>query len=185
MKYMRLPDLTTKMRIDMVMNAWFKQGIYGEMTKIAKQFKISRTFLYQSLTSATDQLERLFSDSISPPKEFGQIPLEKMILLLRLEGKSSLSSISLILKELSYKPNSLGYLSQFLKECGHSLPSTLSFSEKKEVFYLSDEIFAINEPILVTVDAKSTAILKIELADNRSAETWKKHFQNLENSKPI
>jgi len=29
---------------------------------------------------------------------------------------------------------------------------------KKWVFYLSDEIFAIHAPILVTIDARSTAI---------------------------
>ncbi|MGK5094301.1 hypothetical protein WDW89_20080, partial [Deltaproteobacteria bacterium TL4] len=51
---------------------------------------------------------------------------------------------------------------------------------EKFVFYLSDEIFAINSPLLVTIDAQSTAILKIELASDRSADTWKKHFEALE-----
>ena len=49
----------------------------------------------------------------------------------------------------------------------------------KVVFYLSDEIFAIRDPILVTVDAHSTAILKIELASDRSAQTWERHFKDL------
>jgi hypothetical protein len=48
------------------------------------------------------------------------------------------------------------------------------------VFYLSDEIFAIQAPILVTIDALSTTILKIELASDRSAETWQAHFEALE-----
>src|SRR6516165_5085235 len=50
---------------------------------------------------------------------------------------------------------------------------------KKVVFYLSDEIFAIRAPILVTIDAQSSAILKIELASDRSAKTWETHFQDL------
>ncbi|MGK5094671.1 hypothetical protein WDW89_21990 [Deltaproteobacteria bacterium TL4] len=50
---------------------------------------------------------------------------------------------------------------------------------EKLVFYLSDEIFAINTPILVTIDAQSTAILKIELASDRSMETWRRHFESL------
>jgi hypothetical protein len=50
---------------------------------------------------------------------------------------------------------------------------------QKVVFYLSDEIFAIRAPILVTIEAQSTAILKIELASDRSAETWKAHFDDL------
>jgi uncharacterized protein (DUF1684 family) len=43
------------------------------------------------------------------------------------------------------------------------------------VFYLSDEIFALHAPILVTIDARSTAILTIELAADRSADTWRAH----------
>jgi hypothetical protein len=48
------------------------------------------------------------------------------------------------------------------------------------VFYLRDEIFAIHVPILVTIDARSTAILNIELAADRSGDTWKAHFEALE-----
>src|SRR6266571_7863172 len=44
---------------------------------------------------------------------------------------------------------------------------------------LSDEIFAIRAPILVTIDAQSTAILNIELASDRSAKTWETHVQAL------
>ena len=47
------------------------------------------------------------------------------------------------------------------------------------MFYLSDEIFALHQPILVTIEAQSTAILKIQLASDRSAETWKAHFDDL------
>jgi hypothetical protein len=84
------------------------------------------------------------------------------------------------LKALHYHPNSVGYLSQFFHSAGQTLPFTLLMSSKKLVFYLSDEIFAIHAPILVTIDAQSTTILKIELASDRSAETWKAHFEALE-----
>lgn len=43
------------------------------------------------------------------------------------------------------------------------------------VFYLSDEIFASHTPILLTLDAQSTAILKIERATDRLATVI---FQN-------
>ena len=36
-----------------------------------------------------------------------------------------------------------------------------------------------HQPILVTIEAQSTAILKIELASDRSAETWEAHFKDL------
>ena len=49
----------------------------------------------------------------------------------------------------------------------------------KVVFYLSDEMFARHQPILVTIEAHSTAILKIQLASERSAETWQAHVEAL------
>ena len=88
--------------------------------------------------------------------------------------------MSSILKALDYHPNSLGYLSQFFHNAGQMLPSTLVMSSKTWVFYLSDEIFALDKPILVTIDAQSTTILNIELAADRSAETWRAHCEALE-----
>jgi hypothetical protein len=87
--------------------------------------------------------------------------------------------MSSIFKHFDYQPNSVGYLSAYLQDYGRSVPSTLSMPEKKVVFYLSDEIFAIRAPILVTIDAQSTTILKIELASDRSAKTWETHFKAL------
>ena len=104
-----------------------------------------------------------------------------MLLLLRLEGNCSLLSIASILKALEYHPNSVGYLSQFFHSAGQTLPSTLVISSKTVVFYLSDEIFAMHTPILVTIDARSTTILNIELASDRSADTWRAHFEALAN----
>src|SRR6266446_3568490 len=86
---------------------------------------------------------------------------------------------NLQLKALEYHPNSVGYLSQFFQSAGQMLPSTLLMPSKKLVFYLSDEIFALHVPILLTIDARSTTILNIELASDRSAETWRAHFDAL------
>jgi len=176
---MRRPDLHCQTRIHIVMLAWLHQGVYGKMTQIAQSYQISRTFLYQLLFVANLQLEVLFSDEKLLFQKDHQ-HFEHLLLLLRLEGNCSLLSISSILKALQYHPNSVGYLSQFFQSAGQTLPATLVMPSKKLVFYLSDEIFAIHAPILVTIDAQSTAILNIELAADRSAETWKAHFEALE-----
>jgi len=47
------------------------------------------------------------------------------------------------------------------------------------VLYLSDEIFARHQPILVTIEAQSTAIVKIQLAAERSAEIGQAHCDDL------
>ncbi len=180
MKFTRRPDLAPQTRIHIVMLAWRHQGVYGKMTQIAKSYQISRTFLYQLLFVANLKLETLFSDEKYLFQKDHQ-HLEQLLLLLRLEGKCSLLSLASILKALEYRPNSVGYLSQFFQRAGQTLPSTLSMPSKTWVFYLSDEIFAIHAPILITIDARSTTILKIELASDRSADTWKTHFEALEN----
>jgi len=148
------------------------------MTQIARDYHISRTFLYQLSWAAKHHLEDLFRDPqhlVEPP----DFLIEPWILVLRLEGNCSLPSMSSIFKHFDYQPNSVGYLSAYLQDYGRSVPSTLSMPEKKGVFYLSDEIFAIRAPILVTIDARSTTILKIELASDRSAKTWETHFKAL------
>src|SRR6266849_5630973 len=119
---------------------------------------------------------------LSDPQALVQAPQplwEPLILLLRLEGKCSMPSLSSILTYFQYQPNSVGYLSACFHNYGAALPSTLPMAEHKVVFYLSDEIFARHQPILVTIEAQSTAILKIQLASDRSAQTWKAHFEDL------
>jgi hypothetical protein len=180
MKFTRRPDLAPHTRIAIVRLAWLYQGVYGKMTQIAHYYQISRTFLYQLMFMATLQLEILFSDE-KLLFQNDQRHFDHLLLLLRLEGNCSLLSISSILKALEYHPNSLGYLSQFFHSAAQTLPATLVMPSKTWVFYLSDEIFAIQAPILVTIDARSTTILNIELASDRSAETWQAHFEALEN----
>jgi hypothetical protein len=163
MKFTRRHDLDPQTRINIVKDVWRHQGIYGKMTQIAQDYHISRTFLYQLSWAAQSHLEVLFSDPhhlFEPPAE---VLLEPWILMLRLEGQCSIPSISSIFKHFDYLPNSVGYLSEYLQDYGNCVPSTLSMPHKKVVFYLSDEIFAIQALILVTIDAQSTAILKIEL----------------------
>ena len=179
MKFTRRPDLDPQTRIHIVMLAWFSQGVYGKMTEIARCYQISRTFLYQMLFMANLELETLFSDERRLTGADTH-RLEPLIVLLRLEGKCSLGSMASILQALSYAPHSVGYLSELFQRYGRSVPSTLSMARPKFVFYLSDEIFAIDAPILITIDAHSTAILKIELASDRCADTWGAHFAKLE-----
>ena len=178
MKFIRRSDLTPQTRIHIVMLAWLNQGVYGKMTQISQAYRISRTFLYQLLLAATVQLEVLFSDD-QHQGQHPSSPFDHLAVLLRLEGKCSIASISAIFKHLGYQPNSVGHLSACFQQYGQALPSTVSMTSQTVVFYLSDEIFAIQAPILVTIEPQSTTILHIELATDRSASTWKAHFDTL------
>ncbi len=135
MKFIRRHDLPPHTRIEMVRLAWLNQGIYGKMTQIAQDYHISRAFLYQLIWAANLQLETLFSDQ-QPHVQDSQPLLEPFILLLRLEGKCSIPSLSSILKYFQYQPNSVGYLSEYFQNYGGALPSTLAMAEQTVVFYL-------------------------------------------------
>ena len=93
MQFIRRHDVTPHTRIDMVRLAWLNQGIYGKMTQIAQDYHLSRTFLSQLMWAATLQLETLFSDQ-KPHLQDPHPLFEPFILLLRLEGKYSIPSIS-------------------------------------------------------------------------------------------
>ena len=134
------------------------------------------------MAAATLCLSELLSEykDIEPPPN--HLNLDSAIVLLRLAGNVSISGISEILRMQGYSKDSTGLISQRLKNFGACVPSTLDLVKSTEVFYLSDEIYACGRPILVTIDPVSTAILKIELATNCQADTWKKHFQSIENN---
>jgi len=103
MKFIRRPDLDHHTRIHIVRLAWLHQGVYGKMTQIAKAYQISRTFLYQLLLMANLQLETLFSDEkLLFQKDHRH--LDQLLLLLRLEGRCSLLSISSILGSVPHFP---------------------------------------------------------------------------------
>jgi hypothetical protein len=177
MKFVRRTDLDASTRLLIIAQALLAKGIYGKMSALATEYRISRTLLYRLLGQA--YCCWLFLASTENNKASEPRPVEPIILLLRLEGRCSLSSISEILRFMDLSPHSTGSISELLTRYGAQLPSTLQTSSPRQVIYLSDEIFAISSPILITIEPKSTAILKIELAKDRTAETWQQHFDSL------
>lgn len=176
MKFMRRPDLDSPTRIHIAIQAYFALGIYGEITRLANLYNVSRLFIYQLLWKLLALFET--ESPTASPDEAERKLLDCHILLLRLQGRCSLGDISQILSHLGFSFHSVGYISQrilaFARSLPHDLPAGL-----KVTFYLSDEIYSGSRPILITIDAKSLAILKIELASCRDAEQWKQHWQAL------
>ena len=178
MKYQRRSDINSVMRIQIAVQAFIGMGKYGEITRLAKSYNVCRLFVYQLLWEMRDLFE------IEPRainSKYEQKQIDREILILRMEGKCSLEAISEILKDRGVKNNSVGYISQRIKVLAEAVPIQESKENKIEI-YIADEIFAKGKPILITIDAKSLAILKIELSTNRDGETWKKHWQSITSS---
>jgi hypothetical protein len=182
-KFVRRPDLNTKTRIDIALAAYLNQGIYGTITSLAQAYRVSRLFVYQLLWILSIALKEEFELPTAKARVHNLLPLDKAVLLFRLEGKCSLQSISSILPHFGYPYHSTGYISQRLSFYAARLKNTLSTEDTiKFAVFLSDEIFSGSQPILITIEPKSTAILSIELASKRDAASWKEHFLALQSN---
>jgi len=75
-------------------------------------------------------------------------------------GRQLLASEHVLdLQALRYQPNSVGYLSAYLQDYGRSVLQRSRCREESGVF-ISAMRFCHPSPILVTIDARSTTILK-------------------------
>jgi hypothetical protein len=182
--FTRRTDLTNGIRLAIATNALHAMinGVWGTITHLADEYRVSRPFVYSLADKLKEAGRFLFGETAefvpaSSPREHAI----QMMLSLRLEGCSSIGAIATIMNRFEYELHSTGAISQMLSRIGSLLPTTLS-TEKGLIQYLvfvSDEIFSKTTPILVTVDPCSSAILRIELADSRKAEDWKRHFECL------
>lgn len=100
----------------------------------------------------------------------------KRILELRLIGRSSLSAISELLKRQGLKYTSTGFISETLHKIGESLGNLIVWEGR--CVWASDELFFKgHQPILVTVDVASHAILSISKLTSLTKESWTAHFE--------
>src|SRR5262252_4156660 len=176
MKFMRRPDLDNLTRVEIAVQAFLGLGVYGEITRIAQAYQVSRLFVYKLVWQLLTVYALRVCDLASA--QAIRIEVDRHILLLRLEGHCSLASISQIIKQLGLPHASVGYSSQRFTVYARALSQEM-VSGAPIVFLLCDEIFTLGQPRLHTVEPRSLAMLKIELVDNREAETWKKPWEAL------
>jgi len=179
-KFVRRDDLTSSIRLYIAFMALTAKATnaWGKVTELSRQFMISRTFVYMLANALHETSSVVFGNKPSQLAVNEILPYQ-YILSLRLEGKCSIEAISKIMKRFGIPNASVGSISQYLQGVGSIIPNTLitSNGEVRLVVFLSDEIFSKTIPILVTVDPISSAILRIELADSRKVEDWKKHWE--------
>jgi len=178
-KFIRRPDISPELRLKLgVILYCFKR--HGQVTNFAEKYDVSRSFLYDLKGVVSGQLSGLFDLPVSPAvsRTLNRQRAWEEILDLRLVGKCSLGSISTLLSREESLSNSTCFISQFLKELGGRLAKTIDWQGR--VHFACDEIFMIgHQPILVTVDPESTAILQIEKLMRLSKEAWETHWQRL------
>lgn len=185
--FTRRTDLSNDIRLLIGTNALHAMlnRAWGTITHLADEYGISRTFIYSLANSIKKVGQFLFKETaVTTPA----LPLREhaisTMLSLRLEGGSSIGAISTMMNRFDCDLSSTGSISQTLSQIGGLLPMTVS-TETSIIQYLvftSDEIFSKSIPILITVDPCSSAILRMELADSRTADDWENHFECLSNN---
>lgn len=184
-KFRRRPELTTFDRLQIVYEAYCAKifGLWGEITALSKYYNISRTFIYDTLAVFEEVVELALGPSVQPADTDNKKEAVEIMVSLRLEGKCGIGPIVTIMNRLGQRFSSQGTVSTYLNHLGSLIPPELKLKDNDfRLVFLSDEIFSGGIPILITVDPISSAILKIELAEKRRAEEWKKHWICLENN---
>lgn len=179
-KFLRLPRLSAYDRMMIAVEAHYAQihNIWGSITSLAILHKVSREFIYRQLSILEQIIEHAFGTIPKPEDINDKKDAVEAILSLRLEGKSSIGSIVTMMNRFGFHFSAQGTVSQYLKHIGSLLPNTINIDDNNTQFvvFLSDEIFAESSPILITVEPKSSTILRSELVDKRRAEEWKNHW---------
>ena len=183
-QFLRRPDLTAKVRLEIAIDAYLamKNNNWGTITNLSNEFMISRTFVYMLKSDLEEISPIIFGTTIPNNARLGRELALQYMLSLRLEGQCSNGSMSTIMKRFDLKPAATGSISQYLSYFGSLLPNTLTLEQNEIQFiiFLSDEIFSKRTPILITVDPISSAILRVELTNIRKAEVWKNHWECIE-----
>ena len=184
-KFVRRTDLSPVIRLYIGVTALLaqQQNLWGVITHLAREYCISRTFVYVLAFQVAQAKETLFARAFGAPcrsAEAVRLPYA-YALSLRLEGRCSLNAIAAIMARFGLRWSSVGKLSQTLQAMGGLLRSTITLPAGaiRLVVFASDELFAGAQPILITVDPQSSAILRLELTTKRHWEAWAQHWECL------
>jgi len=137
-KFIRRPDLNSSKRLHIVTTALFAMlnNQWGTISGMAKQFNVSRTFIYMLASTLTENDSVLFG--ITDQYTESKFMAFQYMLSLRLEGRCSIQATSTIMNRFGIGPNATGSISQYLTYFGSLLPNTLSSNNDETkiiVFY--------------------------------------------------
>lgn len=154
------------------------QPCYGLVSRLAAEAGASRKFLYEN--------SRKFDACFTQADEGEGVAAAAcclndagVFLSLRMEGRCSIAAASAISERLGLPHTSVGYISQVLKcigeKLGHALPP--GSTPNGLIYICFDEIYTNRRlPILISACPISFAIINIQIADDRTAETWRAHM---------
>jgi hypothetical protein len=187
MTYYRLPQLDLSTRIDIALQMLDPSRPWGLVTDLAKQYQVSRKFLYQQRDRAISGLMSTLAAEPPGPKATSPVltvdteHLQKSIVTMAAVVPASIRGIQTCLEYVLDTHRSIGYISQTLQQAGEAASQQnrqLAFPQP--VLGEADEIFQGRNPCLTVVDARSFAILQLSPQSQRDGVTWGVSFLDLQ-----
>ncbi|MEA1971746.1 MAG: hypothetical protein U9N34_00375 [Candidatus Cloacimonadota bacterium] len=123
-KFLRRKEITEEIRSYIAVRGFLAQQNlqYGVITNLSRQFNVSRSFIYDAISSLEAVFPIIFNKASSDINSVAEKNALSHILSLRLEGKCSIESISSFMKRFGLPNNSIGFISQYLKNVGSLFP---------------------------------------------------------------
>jgi hypothetical protein len=190
LKFHRRTDISSELRLSIASEALYSKKyslprhLGGKITRLSEKYQVSRPFIYSLKAHLCVLGSLLFcignENENDCTKLTKKVELTREILTLRLEGKCPIEGISTLLKRKQLQGSSVGNISKILNMIGSQLEDEIELDNTiTYAVFASDEVFSSGRPILITVDAVSSAILKIELCEDRGKKSWERHWEGL------
>ena len=187
MAHYRLSHIDLSTRIALGVQMLDPERAWGKASELARQYGVSRKFLYKVAGRAQQALQRTLA-----PQPVGRRPqttqvvidsafLERAMLVLVTALPGSMRGIQLALELLFGRHCALGRLSETLQTYGEMARQyNAQLTVPLPVLGEADEIFQGRQPCLTVVDGRSFLVLKLSAEQRRDGTTWGLTFLELQ-----
>lgn len=158
----------------------------GPVTRLAQDYQVSRKFLYQQATKASDALDEAFMPPADDEKVLFYLPVTKdwirqLVLALILVCHSSFRGILELLEAVfDYRNLSLGTIHNIVRKAVQKAQQINNAQDLSNIRVgVPDEIFQTSKPVLVGMDARTTYCYLLAVEDQRDETTWGVHLLDL------
>ena len=168
-------DLTTAQKVQCAAQALARQA-RGVITKVSREFGLSRPTVYEAAASAEAVLEKHFDRGLieTVAVEVDEAQLRRAVIALRVVAPNSLRAIEALLP-LLYPGHRLSYgtIQSWLVEAeAHAQ----RFNDQVPLSAINagalDELFSQGEPVLAGIDLDCGYLFSLGVRDHRAGEDW-------------
>jgi hypothetical protein len=148
------------------------------VAELARQYEVSRKFLYQQANIADEALAQVFHPEPKDEEVLFRLPVTKawlrqLVLGLVLIGHAPYRAVVALFGDLLDRPISLGTVHNIVHgavEPARAISRRVDLAGVRSGAH--DEIFQAGQPVLVGVDTASTYCYLLSLEEHRDADTW-------------